>query len=84
MKYPPVTSKSIAKGMRKALLELSKDKTLLAHQTSVGFIMETYKGPPRAGFVPRGVQVFIKVSKYDEALLKRDHISGGLLEYDKE
>lgn len=77
MKYPPVTSKSIAKGMRKALLALSKDKTLLAHQTSIGFIMDKEKKGS-------GLQVFVKLSKYDEALLKKDHISGGLLEYDKE
>lgn len=65
---------------RTALRTLKKDSDLVATTRSVGFVL-----PPR--FLIKadrtGYQVFVKVSRFDERLLKQDPDSGGLLEYAK-
>ena len=55
---------------------LPKDTKVVASETSAGFIL--YPGGKRGK--REGLQVYVRVAKYSEALLKQKPETGGLLE----
>ena len=59
----------------KAVKRITKDEAMTSSETSAGFIIPNgQKRGQRTGF-----QVFVKVCRYSEALLKRKPVTGGLL-----
>jgi hypothetical protein len=69
------TGSALLRAYSKAVKNLQRDEEMLASATSAGFIIPNgQKRGHRAGF-----QVFVKVCRYGEELLKRKPITGGLL-----
>ena len=67
------TCESVLKAWAKATKKLTKDKKMLACCASAGLLRHPAKRST-------GFQVFVKVSRYDEALLRDQPLTGGLLE----
>lgn len=63
---------------RKSAHALTRDPKMTASMTSAGFtIPNGQKRGKKTGF-----QVFVKVARYSDELLKEKPLSGGLLEYE--
>ena len=59
----------------KAIRKLCKDPQLLAAELDAGFIIPTGQKRGRR----RGYQVFVRVCRWSEEMLRDQHITGGLL-----
>jgi len=69
------TGNNLLKAYSKSVKRLEKDAALTATATDAGFIIpDGQKRGQRTGF-----QVFVKVHRYDEALLKKKPATGGLI-----
>jgi hypothetical protein len=72
------TDRSVVRAYRDAVAKMRKDPELSAVMLDAGFIL-----PPRSHIgrgVPRaGLQVFVKVRRFDEPLLKEQPETGGLV-----
>jgi hypothetical protein len=70
-----VTGNDLLRACSKAVATLQTDEAMTAASTSAGFIIPN--GQKRGQRL--GVQVFVKVCRYSEELLKRRPCTGGLL-----
>jgi hypothetical protein len=69
------TGNAVLKAYDKSAKRLAKDDVITSAMTSAGFIIPNgQKRGKRTGY-----QVFVKVCRYSEELLKRKPITGGLL-----
>jgi hypothetical protein len=68
-----LTNKSLTTAVNKAFRRMKKDE-LAAAMTSAGFVY--FPGSKRGK--RHGVQVFVKVCRYSDELLKKVPLSGGL------
>lgn len=80
IRYTVATGNSLLRAYSRAFKNFTDDTKfggipLIASETSAGFIITPGKrGEPKEGF-----QVFVRVCRYNESLLNRDTMSGGLL-----
>ena len=73
-RYRAATDLTLARAFLRAARLFEKEPCLLATEHDAGFILHPYvRGEPRTG-----VQVFVKVSRFDESLLRSEPMSGGL------
>lgn len=69
------TGNALLRAYSKAVRNLQRDEAMTASATSAGFIIPNgQKRGQRTGF-----QVFVKVCRYSEELLKRKNSTGGLV-----
>jgi hypothetical protein len=74
------TGNALLRAYSKAAKNLKRDATITSTETSAGFIIPIdQKRGHRTGY-----QVFVKMCRYSEELLKRKPITGGLLCYDQD
>ncbi len=75
MKHPPVTEDSILAALKKAGAKMRKDPAITSTEQTAGFILPDGQTPGQC----EGVQVFVKVYRYSQPLLKAEPLTGGLL-----
>ncbi len=74
IRYRDASVATLRKAWSLAINRLIEDGRLESASSDAGFIIE-------AGTKPKtGFQVFVKVSRYDESLLRSHPVTGGLLE----
>lgn len=71
-----VTTESLIKAYNSAIRGMDRDAGMTAKSVSAGFAIPA--GQKRGK--RRGYQVFVKVARFDEELLKSDPVTGGLIE----
>ncbi len=69
------SGKTVCDALERALKGFKGDPNVIAVARDAGFLIP--KGQPRGK--RQGYQIFIKVIRFDEALLKKDKLTGGLL-----
>lgn len=75
MKYKIATGNALLRAYSAAAERVARDRRLKTASTSAGFIIpDGQPCGPKSGF-----QVFVKIIRYDERLLKKKPLSGGLL-----
>lgn len=77
MRYSNATGDAVLRAYNRAAKRIMKDDdTMCAVSTDAGFIIpDGQKGKPKEGY-----QVFVKIARYSEKLLKARPCTGGLLE----
>lgn len=76
MKYLTATGDRVLRAYNKAVRTMERDLKMLATEHSAGFIIpDGQQKVPKMGF-----QVFVRVARYDESVLKSHPMTGGLLE----
>lgn len=78
--YRVATGDSLLRAYGKAAKRFAEDPALCSTTIAAGFIIvpKDKRGEPAKGF-----QIFVKMCRYDESLLRRDSMTGGLLENDR-
>ena len=71
------TGNNLLRSYSKAVKKLQSDKRMTSSAVSAGFIIPD--GQPRGK--KTGFQVFVKVARYSDELLKKKPMTGGLLEF---
>ncbi len=71
----PATKESVNRAFAKSLKRIMKDDALVSTQTDAGFVIP--KGQKRGE--KEGYQVFVRVIRYSDNLLKLKPLTGGLL-----
>jgi len=71
IRYTPATDVTLARAYLRAARVFEKDPSVCSTEQDAGFVITDRK--PTKGF-----QVLVKVCRYDESLLARDPMSGGL------
>jgi hypothetical protein len=77
IRYRAVSAATLQGALAKANKTMKADAACGSASVDAGFIIPA--GQPR-GVPKKGFQVFVKVCRYDEALLASDPDSGGLVE----
>lgn len=72
-----------AAAYKKALNRLARDKRMTATEISCGRDVLVIPGKKQAKTTWEEVQVFMKICRFDEKLLKEKPMTGGLLCYNK-
>lgn len=75
IRYNAATGDAVIRAYNRASLNMSADDGLLSTSVSAGYIV----GPRDSDGDRTGYQVFVKVCRYSEALLKSQPETGGLL-----
>jgi hypothetical protein len=75
IRYTTATGNSLLRAYAKAAKVFTTDHAVCSTEQDAGFIIV----PKSLGEPATGFQVFVKICRYDEALLRRDPLSGGLL-----
>jgi hypothetical protein len=79
IRYTPATDVTLARAYLRAARVYEKDPAVCSTEQDAGFlIIPGDRGAPKKGF-----QVFVKVCRYDESLLRKRPMSGGLLVNDR-
>lgn len=73
-RYKEATCNNLIKAYSRAVKAMSSDERITEHSESAGYLLNIEYSNERTGF-----QVFVTISRFDEALLKSNPTSGGLL-----